>query len=57
MRSILAGIEARTSGSKQRTVPCRVARSGMTLKVVPDSNLPTVTTAGSFGAISRLTIV
>src|ERR1700686_2210736 len=57
MRSIRSGIERRIAASKQRTVPIKVALSGITLNVVPASNFPTVTTSGSFGAISRLTIV
>ena len=33
------GIEVRTSGSKQRTVPFIVAKSGITLNVVPAGEL------------------
>ncbi len=57
MRSIRSGIVRRTSASKQRTVPFIFASSGMTLNVVPLVNWATVTTAGSLGATSRLTIV
>ncbi len=52
-----SGIVRRTSASNARTVPFIAASSGMTLNVVPLVNWPIVTTAGSFGATSRLMMV
>ena len=48
---------SRTSSRKARRVSCRRTSSGMTLDLLPPWNEPTVTTAGSVGSTSRLTIV
>ncbi len=57
MRSIEARTRLRTSGLYVRTVMSNFTSSGMMLRLVPPWNEPTVTTAGSSGESSRLTMV
>jgi len=57
MRSIDASTRCRTSGLYVRTVSSSFTSSGMMLRFVPPWIAPTVTTAGSSGEFSRLTIV
>ena len=55
-RKMAAFTAARAQSLIVRAVPSKSARSGMTLVAVPAWMIPTVTTAGSVGSRSRLTI-